>query len=78
MTKQAMDELGTIPKTSSHCVSDPDDTVDEATRQRKLNHAPSLDDRNRIFAITCHSFVVAFFSRTLLSAYVVPSSCRRG
>ena len=45
VTKQPMDELGTIPKTSSHRVPDPDDTVDEATRQRNLNHAPSLDDR---------------------------------
>jgi hypothetical protein len=53
MTKQSMDELGTISKTASHRISYPDDAVDEATLQRNLNHSPSLDDRYRIFAITC-------------------------
>lgn len=53
VTKQPMDELGTIPKTSSHRICDLDDTVDETTRQRNLDHPPSLDDRYRIFAITC-------------------------
>jgi hypothetical protein len=50
MTKQSMDQLGTISKTASHRISYPDDAVDEATRQRNLNHSPSLDDRYRIFA----------------------------
>jgi hypothetical protein len=47
VTKQAMGELGTIPRNSPHRVTNPDNTADEATRQRKLNHPPSLGHRHR-------------------------------